>query len=222
MDLQLRHKLDLVFNSIEDARKKVSQHHIVKILAVTKYSDDEVIKKLYEIGQRAFGENKIQDLEQKNLALQDLPLEWHFIGSLQKNKINKLIALKPHLFQSLHSIELAEQLNQRLEKQNQKMNVLLQINSADEVQKFGISSEMAIDSYHEISERFPNIVLKGLMAVTSKDKIQAKKSFQETYKIFDSLKKSGAKTLSMGMSGDFEIAISEGANMIRLGSILIK
>ena len=222
MDLNLRNKLDLVFNSIEDARKKVSQHHIVKILAVTKYSNDEVVKKLYEIGQRAFGENRIQDLEKKSIILQDLPLEWHFIGSLQKNKINKLISLKPTLFQSLHSLELAEQLNERLEKQNQKMNALLQINSANEIQKFGISPEMAIDSYQEISERFPNIILKGLMAVTSKDKNEAKNSFQETFKIYQKLEQSGAKILSMGMSGDFEIAISEGANLVRLGSILIK
>jgi len=224
LDLELRDKLDRVFNSIEDARKRVSRHHIVKIVAVTKYSNEEMVRKLYEIGQRAFGENKVQDLEVKSRNLNELPLEWHFIGSLQKNKINKLISLKPALFQSLTSIDLAKNLNERLEKNSQKMNALLQINSSQEIQKEGISPEQVIDSYQEIQESFPNINLKGIMAmgVHSSNSDEVRKSFQNGYKIFESLQKDGAKICSMGMSGDFELAISEGANMVRLGSILVK
>ena len=224
MDLELRDRLDKVFNSIEDARKKVSRHHIVKIIAVTKYGDENVVKKLYEIGQRAFGENKVQDLEMKSKILEELPLEWNFIGSLQKNKINKLISLKPSLFQSLSSIDLAENLNERLKKSGKTMNALLQINNSREIQKYGVSPEKAIDIYQEIKERFQNINLKGVMAMglNSPNPDEVRKSFQDGYKIFHSLQKDGATICSMGMSADFELAISEGSNMVRLGSILTK
>jgi len=224
MNLELRDRLDKIFNLIEDSRKKVSRHHIVKIVAVTKYSDENIVRKLYEIGQRAFAENKVQDLELKSQILEELPLEWHFIGSLQKNKINKLISINPSLFQSLNSIELAQNLDERLKKTGKRMSVLLQINSSREIQKFGVEPEKAIDIYQEIKERFPHINLKGIMAMGSHslNSDEVRNSFKDSYKIFDFLKKDGATICSMGMSQDFEIAISEGSNMVRLGSILTK
>ena len=157
LDLALRDRFDEVFYNIEEARKKVSLHHIVKIIAVTKYSNPQFVKQLYQVGQRAFGENRVQDLENKVNVLHELPLEWHFIGKLQKNKINKLITLNPSLLQSLDSLELAEHLDNRLQKANKTMNVLLQINSSREEQKSGVKPEEALDIYQEISERFSNL-----------------------------------------------------------------
>ena len=224
MDLEFRDRLDRVIQSIEKARMGVSLHHIVKIVAVSKYTDSHTIQKLYEVGQRAFGESRVQDFEKKYSELENLPIEWHFIGRLQKNKVNKLISLRPSLLQSLDSIELAKYLNERLEQRGEKLNALLQINSSREPQKAGVAPEQAIDVYQEILERFPNIRLRGVMAIGKHSPVvdEVRQSFREVYQIYEKLQKDGASICSMGMSGDFEIAISEGSNMVRLGSILIR
>ena len=98
--------LDLVIRKIERARLAYDPHHIVSLLAVSKYATIEQIQILHECGQRAFGENKVQDLKQKSQALESLPLEWHMIGTLQENKINALIDLAPTLLHSLDSLNL--------------------------------------------------------------------------------------------------------------------
>ena len=212
--------VDDVIRRVETARLKVNAHHIVKIVAVSKYSDEAAIQKLYSIGQRAFGENKVQDLERKSHALEDLPLEWHFIGNLQKNKINKLLDINPALFQGLDSLELAREIQKRLEVREMTLNCLLQINSAKEESKHGVLPEDAIATYKAIQKECPNINLKGVMSIGahSDDKEIIKESFITTHNIYKELE--GATICSMGMSGDFELAIECGSNMVRLGSIL--
>ncbi len=216
--------LDDIITKIEAARLKVSEHHIVKLIAISKYSTSKDIETLYNAGQRAFGENKVQDLKVKSQDLEELPLQWHFVGRLQKNKINNLIDLNPSLVQSLDSLDLAQELNKKLEAKNKKLNALLQINSAYEESKTGVNPEDAIQIYKTIQETCPNIKLKGVMSIGahSNDKELIKKSFQITKKIFDELKPLGAKYCSMGMSKDFELAIACGSNMIRVGSSLFK
>lgn len=212
--------LDHIVQRIEDARITVSEHHIVKIVAVSKYSTEEAIKRLYAIGQRAFGENKVQDLITKSKNLEELPLEWHFIGNLQKNKINHLIDANPYLFQGLDSLELAQALQKRLEVKESSMECLLQINSANEASKSGVSAEEAKDIYAQIKESCPNIDLRGVMSIGAhtEDKKVIQQSFETTYKIYENLQ--DADICSMGMSGDFELAIKCGSNMVRLGSVL--
>ena len=212
--------IDTIIETIERARLHVSAHHIVKIVAVSKYSDPKAIRALYQIGQRAFGENKVQDLKTKSEILDDLPLEWHFIGNLQKNKINHLLALDPFLFQSLDTLELAEALQKRLERDNMQLNALLQINAAKEASKSGVAPEMAQELYAKIAETCPNIQLKGVMSIGahSDNTTIIQKSFETTHRIFESLK--GASICSMGMSDDYELAIRCGSNMLRLGSIM--
>ncbi len=209
--------IDKVIEQIERARISVSEHHIVKIVAVSKYSTTTEIEALYNIGQRAFGENKAQDLTQKSQELDELPLEWHFIGNLQKNKINQLIKANPYLFHSLDSLELAEALDKRLEY---PLDALLQINSANEESKQGVCLEEANDIYAQISSTCKNINLRGVMSIGahSNDNKEIQKSFEATHKIYESLPK--ADILSMGMSSDFELAIKCGSNMLRLGSIM--
>jgi len=216
--------LDKVISKVEAARLRVSEHHIVKIVGISKYSSSQDVKFLYEAGQRAFGENKVQDLKQKSAELEDLPLEWHFVGRLQKNKINNLIDLNPTLIQSLDSLELAEELNKKLEAKDKKLSCLLQINSAKEASKTGVMPEDAIEIYKKILETCPNIRLKGVMSIGAhvEERETIKNSFKITKDIFDSLKVHGAKYCSMGMSNDFELAISCGSNMIRVGSSLFK
>ncbi len=220
----LRNKLDFVLQKIERARIAYSRHHIIKLVAVSKYSAVDKIIDLYHCGQRAFGENKVQDLKEKKQALADMPLQWHFIGNLQSNKINMLLELNPFLIHSLSSLELAEQINKRCAIQNKHVRALLQVNSANEESKSGVRVEECLEVYHKILQTCPFIKLEGLMCMGAHsieiEKIE--KSFQDTKKLFDCLQSVGAKTLSMGMSGDFEIAIANGANMLRIGSEIFK
>ena len=220
----LRRNLDRVIWNIEKARISVSEHHIVKIVAVSKYTDEESIKILYELGQRAFGENQVQQLEKRVEALEDLPIEWHMIGTLQRNKINKLIKLRPSLVHSVDSLRLAKALNDRLQEHNKRMNILLQINSSKEKSKSGVSISEAFDIYLEILDKFPNLNLKGVMTIgaLSRDKEVVKRGFEETYRVFEHLKKYGARVCSMGMSSDYELAIRCGSNMVRIGSDIFK
>ena len=206
---------------VEKARLEVNEHLIVKIVAVSKYVDSNAIKELYQEGQRAFGENRVQVLEQKVNELQDLPIEWHFIGNLQKNKINKLLKLNPFLIQSINSLELAKAIDKRA---NKPIKCLLEINSAKEETKSGLDPQQAIDVYHQILQECPNIKLEGVMTIGAHtdEKKEIIKSFELTYSIFEKLKNKGAKICSMGMSNDFELAIKCGSNMIRVGSALFK
>jgi len=214
--------LDNIITKIEFSRLQVDDHKIVQLVAISKYSTAEDIKKLYESGQRAFGENKVQDLKSKQDELNDLPIAWHFVGTLQKNKINNLIDLNPILMHSLDSLDLAEDLDKKLKAKNKKMNCLLQINSAQEDSKSGVNPEDAVTIYNEIQKKYSNINLKGIMSIGahSEDSEDIIKSFKTTKNIFDNCQ--GATICSMGMSGDFEMAIIEGSSMVRVGSALFK
>ena len=219
-DSEYKLYIDDVIRRVEEARLKVSEHHIVKIIAVSKYSQIEDIEQLYRIGQRAFGENKVQDLREKAKTLEDFPIEWHFIGNLQKNKINNLLTVNPSLFQALDSLELAQELQKKLLAKDMTLDALLQINSAKEELKHGVMPEDALEIYKQIQKECPNIKLKGLMSIGAHtdDKEIVRKSFETTHKIYEQLE--GATICSMGMSGDFELAIECGSNMVRLGSIM--
>ena len=179
--------LDEIITKVEGARLRISEHHIVKIIGISKYSTSADVKTLYEAGQRAFGENKVQDLKQKMEELDELPIEWHFVGTLQKNKINNLIDLNPTLIQSLDSLDLALELNKKLETKNKKLSALLQINSAYEETKSGVMPEVAVEVYKQIIELCPNIILKGVMSIGAhvEDEKIIKESFKTTKKIFE-------------------------------------
>jgi len=220
----IEHKrhFDHIIERVEKARLRVSDHHIVKIVAASKYVDASAIKSLYEIGQRAFGENKVQDLITKSEQLEDLPIEWHFIGSLQKNKINHLLSVRPHLLHSIDSLELAHALNERLERNDMSMRALVQINSAYEESKSGFLPEETCEKYAQIMQECPRLHLQGVMSIGAHvdDTAVIRKSFETTRRIFETLP--NASVCSMGMSGDFELAIECGSTMVRLGSVLFQ
>lgn len=220
MKEQLRNNLDQVIANIEHARITVSEHHIVKVVAVGKYSDEASIATLYALGQRAFGENQVQQLATRMENLDHLPLEWHMIGSLQSNKINKLLELRPSMFQALDSLKLAEALNKRLTERQQTLNTLLQINAAGETTKSGVALDQAIDIYQQIQASCPQIKLKGVMSIGAhtEETHAIQKSFEYTYKVYETLQKDGANVCSMGMSNDYELAIRCGSNLVRIGS----
>ncbi len=212
--------IDSIIRRVEFARVRFDEKHIVKIIAISKYSNADEIAKLYRIGQRAFGENKVQDLRAKSLELEEFPLEWHFVGNLQKNKINNLLDINPALFHGLDSLELAYELQKKLEARDMTLDALLQINSAKEESKHGVMPEVAVTIYNKIKKECPNIHLRGVMSIGahSDDKTVIKKSFETTYSVYKQL--DGATICSMGMSGDFDLAIECGSNMVRLGSIM--
>jgi hypothetical protein len=222
--IQAIKNLDEIITNIESARLNLNAHHIVQLVAISKYHTTDDVKTLYECGQRAFGENKVQDLKEKSETLADLPISWHFVGRLQTNKINQLIDLNPVLMHSLEGIEMAEELDKRLKVKNKTMNCLLQINSAKEDTKAGVMPELALQTYKNIKENFSNINLCGVMSIgahTDNENI-IKESFKTTKEIFDLLKDDGATICSMGMSGDYKLAIELGSNLIRVGSAIFK
>ncbi|EJC3235953.1 YggS family pyridoxal phosphate-dependent enzyme [Campylobacter jejuni] len=195
----------------------------VRLVAASKYVDASIIEKLFDQGIVEFGENQVQALAQKkeNLDEKKLDIKWHFIGTLQSNKINLLIKQKPILWHSCNGIKIAKVMDKRLDY---KLNTLLEINSANENSKSGLDPNQAVEEYLQIQEECSNLNLCGVMSIGShsQDKENIIKSFETTFKIYEILQKHGAKICSMGMSNDFEIAIKCGSNLVRLGSILFK
>lgn len=204
-----------------DFKKILELTKDVKLVAVSKSVDYDKVIELFEQGQLDFGENRVQELARKQENLQDYELNWHFIGNLQKNKINQLLALKPTLWQSCNGIKLAKEVDKRL---SYKLDTLLEINSADEESKQGLEINKAIDEFLQIKEECPNLNLCGVMSIGAHQDDEKKviKSFEDTYKIYEKLMPHGAKICSMGMSDDFELAIKCGSNMVRLGRILFR
>ena len=190
------------------------------IIAVSKSVDTPALKPLLGYGVLDYGENRVQELSRKSGILGDkMGIRWHFIGRLQKNKINALLALKPHLWQSCDSLDMALAVDKPL---GYELNALLQINAANEQSKQGIDVMRAIDEYSAICEQCKHLKLIGVMSIGahSDDYEAIKSSFERTYKIFESLQNKGAKICSMGMSDDYELALKCGSNMLRLGRIL--
>jgi pyridoxal phosphate enzyme (YggS family) len=202
------------------------QFRKVSLVAVSKTKSVEEIKNLYDSGQKDFGENYVQELTEKKPQLpQDI--RWHFIGHLQSNKVKQITPFI-HLIQSVDSIKLLKEINTQAEKNKRVIDCLLQIHTAQEETKFGLDEkelEKLIDQFEE--SEMKNVKISGLMGMASlTDNMEKVRSeFKYLKSIFD--KYSHLKTtnfnfqiLSMGMSSDYKIAIEEGSNMIRIGSLI--
>ncbi|GAV25724.1 YggS family pyridoxal phosphate enzyme [Carboxydothermus islandicus] len=196
----------------------------VKILGVTKTVDVERIKEASKAGVEAFGENKVQEFLEK---YEKLPhLEWHFIGHLQTNKINKILG-KVVLIHSLDRYNLAEELNKRAYRLGINVPVLLEVNMAKEETKFGLMPEEVEEFYFEVRENFKNLEVSGLMTVAPyvENPEEVRPVFRAMRELFLKLKAQDPENdkfqyLSMGMSNDYKVAVEEGANIIRLGTLL--
>jgi pyridoxal phosphate enzyme (YggS family) len=197
------------------------------LVAVSKKKSPEEIKQVYDVGHKIFGENYVQELQEKYETLPK-DIQWHFIGHLQSNKV-KVIAPFVSLIQSVDSLKLLKEINKEGEKNNRVINCLLQIHIAQEETKFGFSFEEA-----EIVLRSPelkqmeNISVRGLMgmATLTEDRSKIKKEFNSLKRFFDQVKtkfeirNSKFEFLSMGMTSDYRIALEEGSNMVRIGSAI--
>lgn len=219
-------------NYLQDARQHVLQQirvacehaqrspETVQLLAVSKTHPSESLREMYAAGQRAFGENYLQEALDKIEALHDLEIEWHFIGHVQRNK-TKHLAEKFDWVHGVDRLIIAERLsNQRLQDQSD-LNICLQVNIDGQDSKDGCAPDEVAELVAQISQ-LPKIKLRGLMVIPAPDNTAA---FADAKVLFDAVKEKHAHpedwdTLSMGMSGDLDAAIAAGSTMVRVGTAL--
>ncbi len=193
----------------------------VEILLATKTVPADRVAAAVRAGARLMGENRVQELTEKDVELADLPCERHFIGHLQSNKVNQVLRYVSCI-QSLDTVQIADRLQRRLETLGRTLDVLVQVNTSGEDSKFGVSAPEAPGLLREIAER-DRLRLRGLMTIglPSSDVETARPSYRTLREIQERvLDEHGIDLpeLSMGMSGDLELAIAEGATMVRVGS----
>ncbi|MBN9298156.1 MAG: YggS family pyridoxal phosphate-dependent enzyme [Filimonas sp.] len=201
---------------IEELAKKQ-----VQLVAVSKIKPVEDIQALYDLGQRDFGENYVQELVDKQAQL-PADIHWHFIGHLQSNKV-KYIAPFVHLIHGIDSTKLLQEVNKQALKNNRTIDCLLQVHIAQEETKFGMdATELAEAMKLVASNALPNVRVKGLMGMASfsDDAATVRNEFGQLKALFDQYASNTFTTLSMGMSGDYQMAIEEGSTMVRIGSLL--
>jgi pyridoxal phosphate enzyme (YggS family) len=196
------------------------------IVAVSKTKSIEAIKALYDLGHRDFGENYVQELVQKQ---QRLPgdIRWHFIGHLQSNKV-KQIAPFIHLIQSVDSLKLLKEVDKQGKRSNRTIKVLLQIHIAQEETKFGLDENELNDLMRQLNkEAMANVKICGLMGMASftEDLKRIRTEFNYLKQLFDKFTllftdNCPQSILSMGMSSDYKVAVEEGSNMVRIGSLI--
>lgn len=196
------------------------------LIAVTKTQSIASILELYHLGQKIMGENKAQELCKK---YEELPkdIQWHFIGHLQSNKVEDIID-KVILIHSVDSLKLLQTIDREASKIGKTMNILLQVHIAQEEHKYGFSKEEILEFFSSKTyEQFPHVAIKGLMgmATQTEDMDEIRNEFKTLYQIKQTIETEHAfslKEISMGMSGDYSIALEEGSTMIRVGSLLFK
>ena len=191
----------------------------VKLVAVSKTKPNEAIFEAYKAGHRIFGENKVQEMISKYEVLPK-DIQWHMIGHVQSNKV-KYMAPFVTLIHGVDSLKLLKEINKQALKNNRVIDCLLQLNIASESTKFGLSKIECIEALIA-AESLENVTIKGLMgmATFTDDNCQIEEEFNGLKELYDQLAKQYGEfeVLSMGMSGDYEIAIAKGSNMIRVGS----
>jgi len=199
-----------------------------QLVLVSKTKPVALIEKYYNLGQRHFGENRVQELVQKHDILPK-DIKWHQIGHLQKNKV-KYIAPFVHLIHAVDSLELLEEINKRAKANNRIIDILLQIKIATEDSKFGLSKKECINLLsNNTVKSLANIRIVGLMGMATytsnknqiKEEFKALKDFLSFIKENHFQNKNYFKELSMGMSGDYKIAIEEEATLVRIGSLIV-
>ena len=216
--LSISERLSSVKSRINKARNKITSPQEVTLLAVSKRHHHRAIQKAYDEGQRDFGENYLQEALDKINTLNDLAIRWHFIGPIQSNKTR---AVAEH-FDWAHTVDrfkIAQRLASQRPACKPPLNVCIQVNIDHEESKSGVSEDEAIDLVNRLAQ-LPSLRLRGLMAIP--DKRNSAQSFSRMQTLFSDIKTrcnlTDWDTLSMGMSGDLESAIANGATMVRIGT----
>jgi PLP dependent protein len=202
-------------------KEYLTSKHIT-LVAVSKTKPIEAIQELYDLGQRDFGENYVQELVEK---AQQLPkdIRWHFIGHLQTNKVKEILPYT-HLIHSIDSLKLLTELNKQAQKVNTIIHGLLQIHIAQEETKYGLNEIEVVDIVRNKLQQLPNVKIEGIMGMASftDDVEQIKKEFETIQSIKDDLENAPVDLpiVSIGMSSDYTIAADYGSTMVRIGSLL--
>lgn len=222
MSDMLRENLDIVLKQIEIAKKNSKYNEDVKLIAVTKTHPTEVIKEAVKLGIKDIGENKVQELVGKIDDMGDV-VNYHMIGRLQTNKIKYIIG-KVALIQSIDREPILIEIDKRSKRLGIITDGLIQVNVAGEEQKGGVPYE-DVHNFIEMCRKYGNIRIRGLMTVApyTEDKDFLRDVFRKTRSLYEKIASENYDNiymdyLSMGMSSDFELAIEEGANMVRIGS----
>jgi len=210
-------------NLIENLNKiKTSLAEDVELIAVSKTRSNDEILELYNAGHKVFGENRVQELIEKQEVLPK-DIQWHLIGHLQRNKV-KYIAEFVHLIHSVESERLLKEINKQAKRFERVIPCLLQIKIAEEETKFGLDKEEAENILKTYREKFENVQIIGVMgmATFTDDMEQVRREFKSLKNVYDQFQTldEDIQILSMGMSGDYELAIEEGSNMVRVGSAI--
>ena len=194
----------------------------VTLIAVSKTKPVETLQEAYDLGVRIFGENKVQELTAKYEALPK-DIHWHMIGHLQTNKV-KFIIDKAELIHSVDSLKLAETIEKEAAKHDLIADILVEVNVAEEESKFGMKMEEVIPFVEKVSA-FPHVRVRGLMTIAPfvEDPEENRSIFADLHKLYIDIKKKNhdndtVSVLSMGMTNDYEVAIEEGATMVRVGT----
>ncbi|WP_349667848.1 YggS family pyridoxal phosphate-dependent enzyme [Lacrimispora sp.] len=219
----VKENLLIVENRIKEACKRCGRDRSeVTLIAVSKTKPADMIREAYQWGIRDFGENKVQEICDK---YEQLPgdIRWHMIGHLQRNKVKQVID-KAVLIHSVDSVRLAEQIEEEAAKKEICVDILLEVNVADEESKFGFRLEETEQAIRDISV-FPHISIKGLMTIAPfvENSEQNRPVFKELNQFYVDMQRKNIDNvnmnmLSMGMTGDYEIAIEEGATLVRVGT----
>ncbi len=214
--------LQAIQTNIQHVKRVANRSDAITLLAVSKAQTAEKIRSAYLAGQRAFGENYVQEAINKQKELQDLAIEWHFIGPIQSNK-TQLIAQHFNWVHSVDRLKIAQRLNDARSPSAAPLNVCIQINSSEEGSKSGVDVGLQTILAKAISA-MPHLKLRGLMAIPAPTKEFAKQraQFKIVADAFKNLQQQGFKldTLSIGMSDDYVAAIHEGATIVRIGSAI--
>lgn len=221
--MNIENNLCNVLSLIQDSCNNCGKPNNITLIAVTKTRTPDEINCAIEHGITDIGENKVQEILNKYDKIK--PVRWHMIGHLQTNKVRYIID-KVDLIQSVDSLKLAKEIDKRAKEHGRIMNILVQVNPADEESKFGVSLEEVKSLVLNILESCDNICIKGLMSVAPiweldkvKDLFVAVKAKYDELSLIDNSKLDFCY-LSMGMSGDFLVAIEAGSNMVRIGTAI--
>lgn len=219
----LKENLESVERKIEEACRRAGRMRgEVTLVAVSKTKPVSMLQEVYDLGIRVFGENKVQEIRDKYEAL-PADIEWHMIGHLQTNKV-KYIIDKVKLIHSVDSLRLAETIEKEAEKHNCTADILLEVNVAEEESKFGLKTEEVIPVYEKILQ-YSHINVRGLMTIAPfvENPEKNRPIFADLHKLYVDIKRKNIDNgtmsiLSMGMTNDYEVAIEEGATMVRIGT----
>ena len=221
----IRENIEHVRENIRAACEKSGRKaEDVTLIAVSKTKPVSMLQEAYECGCRDFGENKVQELVEK---WEQMPkdIRWHMIGHLQRNKV-KYIVDKVHMIHSVDSLRLAEEISKEAGKKGVTVSILIEINVAEEETKFGTTCEDAVQLVEEIA-KLPHLVIKGLMTIAPyvENAEENKQYFEKLRQIYVDINHKNIDNvymaeLSMGMTGDFETAIAEGATYVRVGTVI--